>query len=166
VQSSSHAPSKHARLYVAAPLFSAAEQAFNLDLALKLGRCYSVFLPQREGRLIGDLMKAGMSPHEAARTVFEVDTAAIRQCDVLIAVLDGRAIDEGVAFELGMAFSLGKKCVGLQTDIRRLLPTGNNPMIECALPVVVDSVDELLTRLEGSSALPTTVNVATVALKR
>jgi hypothetical protein len=56
--------------------------------------------------------------------------------------------------------------VGLQTDIRRLLPTGNNPMIECALPVVVDSVDELLTRLEGSSALPTTVNVATVALKR
>lgn len=35
--------------------------------------------------------------------------------------------------------ALDKLCIGLQTDIRRLLTCGNNPMIESALSVVFSS---------------------------
>jgi nucleoside 2-deoxyribosyltransferase len=65
--------------------------------------------------------------------VFEGDLEAIRNSDVLLMILDGRAPDEGACFELGYAYSLNKVCVGLQTDVRRLLTIGNNPMIVGAL---------------------------------
>ena len=48
-------------------------------------------------------------------------------------VMDGRVIDEGACFELGYAYSRGKVCIGLKTDVRSLLPIGDNPMVECAL---------------------------------
>jgi nucleoside 2-deoxyribosyltransferase len=102
-------------------------------LADRLGLSFQVFLPQRDGQLLSDLVAGGMIPREAAEAVFSADMTALRQCRAVIAVLDGRTIDEGVAFEIGVASSLGKVCVGLQTDVRRLLPFGNNPMIECAL---------------------------------
>jgi nucleoside 2-deoxyribosyltransferase len=76
--------------------------------------------------------------------VFENDRAAIDSADFLIAVLDGAGIDEGVAFEIGYAFGLGKHCVGLQTDMRRALPTGNNPMIGRSLQMIFGSRDELI----------------------
>jgi nucleoside 2-deoxyribosyltransferase len=136
------------RLYLAAPLFSSAERQFNVDLTRQLSCRFRVFLPQRDGRLLTELVREGLTPKDAADCVFTADTTAIRECDVLVAVLDGRSIDEGVAFEIGFAFSLGKTCVGLQTDVRRLLPIGNNPMIECSLRAVVDSVDSLVLWLD------------------
>jgi nucleoside 2-deoxyribosyltransferase len=131
-------------LYIAAPLFSSAERRFNIDLADRLRETFRVFLPQRDGRLLTELTREGMTPTDAARYVFTADMKAIRDCTVLVAVLDGRSIDEGVAFEIGVAYSLDKKCVGLQTDVRRLLPIGNNPMIDCALGAVLPTVDALV----------------------
>ena len=58
-------------------------------------------------------------------------------------MLDGRTIDEGAVFELGVAYSSGKCCVGIQTDPRRLLPLGNNPMVECALDRVFFDTSEM-----------------------
>jgi nucleoside 2-deoxyribosyltransferase len=95
-------------------------------------------------------VKDGVSLNVAKRRVFEFDLSAIRDCAMLIAVLDGRTIDEGVAFELGVAFSLGKICIGLQTDPRRLLPTGNNPMIDCALCEICGDSDELVSAIRNS----------------
>ena len=69
---------------------------------------------------------------------------AILHAEYLVAVLDGRTIDEGVAFELGVAFSHAKRCIGLQTNSRRLASWGNNPMISGALETVLLSVDELI----------------------
>jgi len=70
--------------------------------------------------------------------------AAIRNCDLLVIVLDGRSVDEGAAFELGYAYAIGKPCYGLQTDPRRLLPFGNNPMLQHALKAVVSNVRDLM----------------------
>jgi nucleoside 2-deoxyribosyltransferase len=58
--------------------------------------------------------------------------------------MDGRVIDEGASFELGYAYSRGKVCIGLKTDVRRLLAIGDNPMIECALRAVFGSVEGVL----------------------
>ena len=69
---------------------------------------------------------------------------AILDCDCLVAILDGRTIDEGVAFELGVAFSAKKRCFAIQTDSRCLAIWGNNPMITGALEFLFHSVDDLV----------------------
>lgn len=131
-------------LYLAAPLFSEAEREFNLRLAHRLEDFVKVYLPQRDGGLMSTMIANGVPAEVAAIRVFRRDTAAIYQSDCLLAVLDGRAIDEGVAFELGVAFSHSKRCVGLQTDSRRLGVWGNNPMISGSLESVVLSVDDVV----------------------
>jgi nucleoside 2-deoxyribosyltransferase len=104
---------------------------------------FDVYLPQKDGQLFTELVAAGKSVDSARRTIFEEDLAAIRRADIVLVVLDGRTVDEGASFELGFAYAIGKVCVGLQTDSRRLLPLGNNPMVESALQRVFASADEL-----------------------
>ena len=92
---------------------------------------------------MSEMVEEGVASDVAACRVFRRDMDAIRQAHYLVAVLDGRAIDEGVAFELGVAFCHEKRCVGLQTDSRRLASWGNNPMITGACEDI-HSVDDLL----------------------
>ncbi len=132
------------RLYVAAPLFNPIERRFNEKLAARLSRFCRVFLPQRDGQLLKDLVsKEGIDINEARRIVFDADTQAIREAHVVVAVLDGRGVDEGVAVELGFASALGKICVGFKTDDRVALPTGDNPMVLCACNVICHSTEEI-----------------------
>ncbi len=133
-----------ARLYLAAPLFSDAERAFNGTLCEKLERLADVFLPERDGLLYRDLVASGITVEQARRMIFDVDVSAIRQSDLILAVLDGRALDEGVAFELGVGYSLSKFCIALRTDGRTLLPSGDNPMIVAACNVLVTSVPDAI----------------------
>lgn len=130
-------------IYLAAPLFSEAELAFNVRLTRLLEPEVDVYLPQRDGGRLVDLISRGVEPKDAYTSIFERDLDALRECDVLLIVLDGRTIDEGAVFELGVAFALGKPCVGYQSDPRRLLPVGNNPMIACALSQVLENSESL-----------------------
>jgi nucleoside 2-deoxyribosyltransferase len=131
------------RVYLAAPLFSDAERRFNVELCAALEIQAHVFLPQRDGLLLRDLIRSGVPTLEARRLIFDVDVSAIRESDVLVAVLDGRTIDEGVAFEIGVAYALQKRCLGLKTDDRMLLPSGDNPMVLGACEQICGSIDEL-----------------------
>ena len=130
-------------LYLAAPLFSHSERAFNIEVAEILSAKFDVFLPQRDNHLIVDLIANGMPIAAARQLIFDGDVAAIRKCDVFFIVLDGRTVDEGACFELGLAFAFEKRTVGLQTDTRRLLPIGNNPMLHCALGKTLLSFNDL-----------------------
>lgn len=141
--------SKKTVLYLAAPLFSAAERSFNRQLKDALSDYFEVFLPQEDGALMPELLAKGASVKEASNAVFGMDVRAVKRCDAMLVVLDGRSIDEGAAFELGLAFALGKYCVGLQTDFRRLAPFGNNPMIDGALSKVFTTPDELVAWARG-----------------
>lgn len=132
------------RVYLAGPLFSDAERTFNALVTEMLEEFTEVYLPQRDGGLMSDMVSNGVPSDLAASRVFQRDMDAIRRADYMIAILDGRAIDEGVSFEVGVAFSLTKRCVGLQTDSRRLAVWGNNPMITGALGTVFHSVDDLV----------------------
>lgn len=136
-------------LYLAGPLFSQAEREFNCFLKKSLSPHFDVFLPQESGGLFVNLVADGMAINHAAKKIFDCDVGAIEASDVLLIVLDGRAIDEGAAFELGVAYARKKKCVALQTDIRRLLPIGNNPMIDCAVESVFENVESLLAWARG-----------------
>lgn len=130
-------------IYFAAPLFSEAELSFNVQMTKVLERAVDVYLPQRDGGRLVDLISKGVSRKDAYASIFERDMEALNECDALLIVLDGRTIDEGAVFELGVAYACGKRCVGYQSDPRRLLPVGNNPMIACSLETVFDNASEL-----------------------
>lgn len=130
-------------IYLAGPLFSDAELTYNLKLTSLLEEFFDVYLPQRDGGRLVDLVERGVPVKDAYRSIFDRDVEALRESDALLLVLDGRTIDEGATFELGVAYSLGKSCIGLQTDPRRLLPIGNNPMIDGALERVLCNTEEL-----------------------
>ena len=132
------------KLYFAAPLFNTMERRFNLELTNKLSRFFEVYLPQREGGLMDDMIKQGIKKEIAAEKVYKADIDALEQCDIILIILDGRTIDEGAAFELGYAYAFGKSCFGYQTDVRRLLKTGNNPMIDSSLKKIFNNENDLL----------------------
>lgn len=132
-------------MYVAGPLFSDAERAFNQRLdefLVSLG--YRTFLPQREA---GDAMKlidAGEPAENVRPRLFALDWDNVRACDIMLVVLDGRVPDEGACVELGMAFALGKPCVGLQSDSRRFARGFNNVMIDgCLQGRIATSFEDL-----------------------
>jgi nucleoside 2-deoxyribosyltransferase len=130
--------------YLAGPLFSDGERSFNLGLALLLEREFVVYLPQRDGLLLRDLREIGEDSAEIRHRIYETDIAAITACDIVVAVLDGPSVDDGVSFELGYATCLCKIAVGLATDSRRVPGYFRNPMWEGALEKLFYSTDELL----------------------
>lgn len=135
---------KRKLIYLAAPLFSQAERQFNILLADLLEQYFDVFLPQRDGGMFVNMVEHGVTVEDAARAVFNADIQAIENCDFVVAVLDGRSIDEGVAFEVGFAYAKNKPCYGIQTDFRRLLPIGNNPMLSESIIHIFHTSKELL----------------------
>lgn len=137
------------RLYLAGPLFSTSEKMFNAELKRILSPYFSVYLPQEDGGLMVEMIKDGVSPQVAAHRVFTMDIDAIEKCEILLIILDGRAVDEGASFELGFAFARGKECFGLRTDSRQLLPEGNNPMIESSLRQVFGDLPTLIAWARG-----------------
>ena len=94
------------KLYFAGPLFTAAERAWNVELAAELrGGGHEVFLPQDQ------------EPGKSAAEIFVTDVAGIDWADALVAVMDGPDPDSGTAWECGYAY--GKKPIVLvRTDIR------------------------------------------------
>ncbi len=98
------------RLYVAGPLFTQAERAWNLQLAGALTAAgHAVFLPQTEVQALETL---------DADAIFRIDVQGVRTADVVVAVLDGADPDSGTSFECGIAFALGIPIVVVRTDFR------------------------------------------------
>jgi nucleoside 2-deoxyribosyltransferase len=125
--------SNRPNVYLAGPLFSTNERQWNVSIRDALTGFCDVYLPQEDGALLVELVANGMPVGEAKNAIFARDLQAIERCDILLILMDGRVIDEGACFELGYAYSRGKVCIGLKTDVRSLLPIGDNPMVECAL---------------------------------
>lgn len=95
------------KLYLAGPLFTAAERNFNTELAIELRRLgYVVYVPQDN------------EPREKnALSIFLADKDGIDKCDVVVACMDGPDPDSGTCWECGYAY--GKKpIVVFRTDFR------------------------------------------------
>jgi nucleoside 2-deoxyribosyltransferase len=96
------------KIYLAGPLFTLAEQSFNVELARFLeGEGLEVFLPQEH------------EPRsKTARSIFEMDVAALDWADMVVACMDGPDPDSGTAWECGYAYAKGKPIVCYRTDFR------------------------------------------------
>ena len=96
------------KIYLAGPLFTLAEQTFNVELARFLeSEGFEVFLPQEH------------EPRsKAAKSIFEMDVAALDWADMVVACMDGPDPDSGTAWECGYAYAKGKPIVCFRTDFR------------------------------------------------
>ncbi|MGA2291434.1 nucleoside 2-deoxyribosyltransferase [Bradyrhizobium sp.] len=104
------------KIYMAGPLFSTAELAFNRELASLLRRRgHDVFLPQ-EHEQRKDLPAA----------IFESDLRGLEWADVVVACLDGSDPDSGTCWELGYAYGRKKLSIVYRTDFR--LFEGTDPI--------------------------------------
>jgi nucleoside 2-deoxyribosyltransferase len=98
------------RLYVAGPLFTQAERAWNETLAASLTAAgHDVFLPQTEVKAIASLN---------ADAIFQLDVDGVRSAEAVVAILDGADPDSGTCFECGLAYALGIPIVAVRTDFR------------------------------------------------
>lgn len=96
------------RIYLAGPLFSAGERAFNRrlrDLLAQYG--YEVWLPQEH------------EPRSrAAKDIFLADVEGLDSCDVVLASMDGPDPDSGTCWECGYAYKK-KPVIVYRTDFRK-----------------------------------------------
>ncbi len=121
------------KIYLAGPLFTAAEQEFNRQLSSALqAAAHEVWLPQEH------------EPRErTAKAIFEEDVKGMDWAEVVVANMDGPDPDSGTCWECGYAF--GKKPVILfRTDFRQAGDAANAPfnlmMSESAAAVIVASL--------------------------
>ena len=105
------------KLYLAGPLFTLAEQSFNVELARFLeSQGFEVWLPQE---------------HEprgnTAAAIFAMDVEALDWADMVVACMDGPDPDSGTAWECGYAYAKGKPIVCYRTDFRISSDTAGAP---------------------------------------
>lgn len=132
------------RIYLAGPLFSQAEIKWSGWLK-----------GQIEDRLGGRVEV--IWPHQIAagssQEIFETNFSALRQCPLMVAVLDGSQVDDGTAWEIGCHYALfgSKMSIGIRTDFRNSGETAQsevNAMIENSCRNIAKNVDELILELE------------------
>lgn len=144
------------RVYLAGPLFSEAEQAFNKSLVedLEAIGC-DVFMPQRDAIEFSKPDFQRLPPLLQSKSIFESDKNQIYGADVFLFCLDGRVPDEGASVELGLAYAhrelsvRDKRIIGLHTDLRVAMDTRRlNAMLMGAFDEVFGTRAELLSYLE------------------
>jgi nucleoside 2-deoxyribosyltransferase len=128
------------RVYLAAPLFSEGERAYNLSIAGHLrNNFFEVYLPQE----LGDDCST-RNKNEQVR-IFSENIKALNNADIIVAIIDGADADSGTSWEMGYAYAQGKQIIALRTDFRM---SGNcekvNLMLEESATVVTDRENLLL----------------------
>jgi nucleoside 2-deoxyribosyltransferase/predicted secreted protein len=102
------------RVYLAAPLFSEGERAYNLSISQILrNNFFDVFLPQETGDDSHTRIK------EEQSWIFSENLKALEKADIIVAIIDGADADSGTAWEIGYAYARGKPVFALRTDFRK-----------------------------------------------
>ena len=110
------------KLYLAGPLFTTAERAFNRQLADRLvAGGHEVILPQERGPDGDEPAGEGSNARVRSLTPDQILRKNLRDlnpADVVVAIMDGADPDAGTAWECGYAYATGKPTVLLRTDFR------------------------------------------------
>lgn len=104
------------KIYFANALFSQAEINYNAQLAAKirqLSDTIDLYLPQENNEI------NNKQAYADSKMIALADTKKLIQSDLVVAILDGNTIDNGVASEIGVAYAKEIPIVGLYTDTRQ-----------------------------------------------
>lgn len=94
-------------IYLAGPLFSAAEMKFNLELSEWLTeKGCNVFLPQ------------AACLNKTTEEIFTLCKNGVESASAVVAILDGADADSGTCWECGYAFAKNIPVIIVRTDIR------------------------------------------------
>jgi len=136
-------PVSQKRIYLAAPLFSDAERAFNLELRDFLtAHGYPVYLPQETGE--------GAAGTGSDRAIFERHIRALDSASCVVAICDGADTDSGTAWEIGYAVAKGIPVIALSTDRRRPEAARRVNLMIQESAEVVGTLEGVLTALRSS----------------
>jgi len=134
------------RIYLAAPLFSEPERAYNLSVARELrNNFFEVYLPQESGD------DTAIRNQEEQNRIFSVNLRSLENADKIVAIIDGADADSGTAWEMGYAFSHGKQVIAIRTDFRR---SGRYEKVNFMLEesaTVVSNMEDLLDAVKAPS---------------
>ena len=81
--------------------------------------------------------------------IFTDNLKALKNADILVAVIDGADADSGTSWEMGYISALGKKVIALRTDFRR---SGSHEKVNLMLEesaTVVTSTKQLLEAIKS-----------------
>ena len=112
------------KIYLASPLFNIGEQFWNEIVADELRKAgHQVFNPQSDNTAND---KDNKNVEVTALSIFFGDTKEVEEADLIVANLDGLAIDPGLAAECGIMWkqyqidnSSYKGIIGYRSDIRK-----------------------------------------------
>lgn len=119
------------KLYLAGPLFTTAERAFNSALEVQCReQGFEVWLPQDH------------EPREqTAKAIFLEDVKGIDWADIVVANMDGPDPDSGTCWEVGYAYAQKKPIFCFRTDMRGIDDFAGSPynlMLSQSASVVID----------------------------
>jgi nucleoside 2-deoxyribosyltransferase len=120
-------------VYLAAPLFTAAERAWNAELAALLRRG----LPGIEVRVPQEFCAAHEGPPADFSAIHRACLDRLAGAQAVLAVLDGADPDSGTCFEIGWACARAIPVIGLRTDLRPGEDGGANCMLTRSCRAVV-----------------------------
>ena len=99
-------------VYIAGPLFDDHERNYLESIAEIFEiRGYKTFLPHRDAGVV-----SGEYTQEEKKKIFTTDLNALKQADIIVALLTGRDVDSGTAAEIGYAFANNKKLIGIDAN--------------------------------------------------
>jgi len=132
------------RVYLAAPLFSEAERNYNRAVAgLLRENLFDIFLPQETGDDSESRIK------EDQVRIFSDNVRALKNADIIVAVIDGADADSGTSWEMGFASALKKPVIALRTDFRM---SGIHEKVNLMLEessFVVNNMEDLLQAIQS-----------------
>jgi len=132
------------RVYLAAPLFSEAERNYNRAVAgLLRENLFDIFLPQETGDDSESRIK------EDQVRIFSDNLRALKNADIIVAVIDGADADSGTSWEMGFASALKKPVIALRTDFRM---SGIHEKVNLMLEessFVVNNMEDLLQAIQS-----------------
>lgn len=116
------------KAYLASPLgFAESTREFMSVLENQIASCgYEVVNPWHladphlfeAAAVIENVKHRRQALHKVNMEVAAKNEGAIRECHVVVAVLDGVDVDSGTASEIGFAYALGKRIYGYRGDFR------------------------------------------------
>ena len=129
------------QIYLGGPLFSQAE--------IDWGRQIKAFLLRRIINV--EVVWPYEIPSRSKKEAFHANLDALKNCDLMVAILDGPQVDDGTAWEIGHFYSQGKKILGIRTDSRRageFIDSAVNLMVECSCYAIAENLDCLAAELK------------------
>jgi len=109
------------KIYIAGPLFNIHEKKYLEDIAEVLeGADFDCFLPHRD--------QTGVDPEELKNNemsqaskdiIFQTDIEALKEADLIVALVTGQDIDSGTASEIGFMYANNKPVIAITAEERR-----------------------------------------------